>query len=359
MWTDTVHEFLLSSFTNDRKAVEFKKKRAKNRTGRMETGPRRAAQLSDLKKDTLRVRIAHLLALQAQAQYFASHSDEKKKTGRVSIKQLIKQYRVPLLLLSFSVVLFIVSISLYLSKGTTSPILEYYAKPIEWVQNDDLENIPEGDLVSVHLHGEDALAASLDDANLVHFQEVKYYINEHRQICAKVTWLLGYHTNNPGAANPLEGSTTLVTTPMPEEAQIELFLDAISLGDAAGIQNDRVAIEGSVQSRAFWTSQAWPKLKDEGKGNEDAYRALHSRGNHGLVNLWDWTGEYDPKTKSWLAKVTLEPLKYRLTMPKSPPVQPVIDIGILVTLFGGLTTLIASCIGAWALIKAAKIGAGK
>jgi len=72
MWSDTVYEFLLHSFTNKRKADEFKNKKAKNRTGIIQTGPRRAAQVSSIKKDSLRVKIAYLCALKAQIQYFGT-----------------------------------------------------------------------------------------------------------------------------------------------------------------------------------------------------------------------------------------------------------------------------------------------
>lgn len=69
-WNQTVHEFLLHSFTDDRKATEFKKTLAKNKTGIIQTGPRRSIQLSELKADSLRAKVSHLQAMLAQVQYF-------------------------------------------------------------------------------------------------------------------------------------------------------------------------------------------------------------------------------------------------------------------------------------------------
>lgn len=73
-WNQTVHEFLLHSFTDERKANEFKKTRARNKTGIIQTGPRRSAQLSEINADSLRKKISYLQALSAQVQYF--HVDE-------------------------------------------------------------------------------------------------------------------------------------------------------------------------------------------------------------------------------------------------------------------------------------------
>lgn len=75
-WVNTVHEFLLHSFRDERKAAEFKKIRAKNTSGFIQTGPRRSGQKSELKSETLSSKVSHLWALSAQVQYFLVDESE-------------------------------------------------------------------------------------------------------------------------------------------------------------------------------------------------------------------------------------------------------------------------------------------